>query len=246
MTILYEDSQILVCCKEAGLPVQSARVGVKDLVSILKNYIWERNGQRGEPYLGVIHRLDQPVEGILVFAKTPEAARELSAQVSDGRMKKIYHAVVREPAENFTEKYDAKEGTLKDHLLTDKKTNSARVVPEGSKGAKQARLDYRILDSIPAPARLSPQGYEADNPLALVEIRLHTGRHHQIRVQMAHAGMPLCGDRKYGHTGETGQLALCAVSLELLHPSTGKPMQFHCYPQGGYFGLFTENYYGRI
>ena len=139
MTILYEDSQILVCYKEAGLPVQSARVGVKDLVSIVKNYLWERNGQREEPYLGVIHRLDQPVEGVLVFAKTPKAARELSAQVSDGRMKKIYHAVVREPAE----KYNTKEGTLTDHLLTDKKTNSARVVPEGSKGAKQARLDYR-------------------------------------------------------------------------------------------------------
>ena len=82
--------------------------------------------------------------------------------------------------------------------------------------------------------------------LILVEIHLHTGRHHQIRVQMANAGMPLCGDRKYGYPGETGQLALCAVSLELLHPATGKPMQFHCTPQGGYFGLFEENYYGRI
>lgn len=242
MTILYEDSQILVCYKEAGLPVQSARVGVKDLVSIVKNYLWERNGQREEPYLGVIHRLDQPVEGVLVFAKTPKAARELSAQVSDGRMKKIYHAVVWEPAE----KYNTKEGTLADHLLTDKKTNSARVVPEGSKGAKQARLDYRILNNISVSPAPSLRGPEKNDSLILVEIHLHTGRHHQIRVQMANAGMPLCGDRKYGYPGETGQLALCAVSLELLHPATGKPMQFHCTPQGGYFELFEENYYGRI
>ena len=242
MTILYEDSQILVCYKEAGLPVQSARVGVKDLVSIVKNYLWERNGQREEPYLGVIHRLDQPVEGVLVFAKTPKAARELSAQVSDGRMKKIYHAVVWEPAE----KYNTKEGTLADHLLTDKKTNSARVVPEGSKGAKQARLDYRILNNISVSPAPSLRGPEKNDSLILVEIHLHTGRHHQIRVQMANAGMPLCGDRKYGYPGETGQLALCAVSLELLHPATGKPMQFHCTPQGGYFGLFEENVFSGI
>ena len=124
--------------------------------------------------------------------------------------------------------------------------DTGEVLPEGSKGAKQARLDYRILNNISVSPAPSLRGPEKNDSLILVEIHLHTGRHHQIRVQMANAGMPLCGDRKYGHPGETGQLALCAVSLELLHPATGKPMQFHCTPQGGYFELFEENYYGRI
>ena len=105
MEILYEDKQLMVCYKEAGLPVQSARMGVKDLESILKNYLWEKGQEKGkqrEPYLAVVHRLDQPVEGVLVFAKTPEAAKKLSAQLTDGRMKKTYLAVTHLPTHRIS------------------------------------------------------------------------------------------------------------------------------------------------
>lgn len=239
MEFLYEDSQIIVCYKESGLPVQSARVGTKDMVSILKNYLSEQaqnqEKQGGEePYLGVIHRLDQPVEGVLVFAKTPGAAKELSAQVADGRMKKIYHAVV-----HWAGKDQSVEGQLTDYLLKEGKSNSSRIVSENTKGAKKAELYYKLLKVL--------------EQTALAEIHLFTGRHHQIRVQMANAGMPLYGDRKYGivpefseisGTSETSgafvhaPLALCAVSLELFHPKTGKKMKFSCEPQGEYFRLF--------
>lgn len=223
MKIIYEDSQILVCYKEAGLPVQSGKIGTKDLVSILKNELWEKNGRKQEPYLGLIHRLDQPVEGILAFAKTPQAAKELSAQVADGRMKKIYRAVVRK-----TEPDISGEAHLMNYLLKENSTNSSHIVKEGTAGAKRAELDYKIQRTY----------FDGENVISLVEIHLLTGRHHQIRVQMAGAGMPLLGDRKYGgdDCGD-GSLALCAVSLKLIHPKTRKQMEFHCEPQGSYFHI---------
>ena len=223
MKILYEDPQIIVCYKESGLPVQSARIGTKDMVSLLKNYLWEQGGKKKEPYLGVVHRLDQPVEGVLVFARTPEAAKELSRQISDGNMRKMYRAVVRKTKEGIPE-----EGILTDFLLKDGKTNSSRVVSKGTAGAKKAILKYQILDC-PEEGKM------------LAGIELHTGRHHQIRVQMANAGMPLLGDRKYGSSKREeigGQLALCAVSLSFSHPKTGKKMEFSCKPQGTYFQIF--------
>lgn len=250
MKILYEDSQIIVCYKESGLPVQSARIGTKDLESILKNYLSCQNTQRElsekPSYLGVVHRLDQPVEGILVFAKNQQAAANLSAQTGDGRMKKIYHAVVQ-----LSEREIPEEGTLVNYLLKDGKSNTSRIVAENTKGAKRAELDYHILEpkivtqpvlpgKIPENADI-PMDEKEKLKIALVEVNLHTGRHHQIRVQMAGAGMPLLGDRKYGAENVFDQgkaLALCAVSLELVHPRTGKKMQFTCEPKGEYFQVF--------
>ncbi len=213
--IVYEDSDIIVCEKEAGVPVQSARIGTKDMVSILKNYRSTSENISGEPYIGVVHRLDQPVQGLLVFAKTKEAAASLSAQAAGDGMKKYYLAVVCGEAL-------CTEGELTDYLLKDGKTNSSRVVKEGTKDAKKAKLSYRILNR--------------KNNLALVEIRLFTGRHHQIRVQMANAGMPLYGDQKYGAgTAAPGILALCAYKLSFKHPGTGKTMEFSCRPKGSIF-----------
>lgn len=244
MKIIYEDSQIIVCYKESGLPVQSARIGTKDLESILKNYLSEQTGK--PPYLAVVHRLDQPVEGVLVFAKNQQAAASLSAQVNDGRMKKMYHAVVQLNGEHAS-----LEGTLTDYLLKDGKSNSSRIVTEHTKGAKKAVLDYRVLErkNITQSEQSDEIGRKMWTPLtegetadiARVEIHLHTGRHHQIRVQMSGAGMPLLGDRKYGQAAafdNGGHLALCAASLELVHPKTGKKMQFTCEPQGEYFKMF--------
>ena len=243
MEIIYEDEQILVCRKEAGLPVQSGRVQTMDLVSMLKNHLREKQRDGMEPYLGIVHRLDQPVEGLLVFAKTKKAAASLSAQVQDGRMEKSYLAAAVISGRNLPD-----EGVLENWLVRDTKTNRSRIVEKKEAGAKSARLEYRILQR----RRLT----EGAGETALVQIHLFTGRHHQIRVQMAGAGMPLVGDRKYGQPelqeygraeGKAGvtekkekiSLALCAWSLSFLHPSTGRQMEFQCEPEGEAFQPFT-------
>ena len=217
--ILYEDGQLLVCRKPAGVPVQSGKVGQKDMVSILRNY---RNGKEGDTYIGLVHRLDQPVQGVMVFAKTKMAAAELSRQITDGRMKKQYLAVT-------CGKPMKKQGALVDYLLKDGRTNTSSIVPEGTKGAKRAELRYRIIAETP--------GY------ALAEIELMTGRHHQIRVQMAGAGMPLAGDRKY-NLSDAGQSAkyvtLAAHRLSFEHPVLKKEICFEGKPEGAIFKKFES------
>ena len=174
--IIYEDEAIIVCRKEAGVAVQTARAGQADVVSLLKNY---RAKKKEEPYIGLIHRLDQPVEGVMVFAKTPQATAKLSAQVSSRSMEKEYLAVT-------TGVPEPQKGELRDWLLRDGKTNTSAVVARGTSQAKEAVLDYEVEQVL------------EDAQQALVHIWLHTGRHHQIRVQFAHAGYPLVGDTKYG------------------------------------------------
>lgn len=207
LVIVYEDNDIIVVNKPAGVPVQSSSLRTRDLVSMLKNYRKEKENLGGEPYVGVVHRLDQPVGGLLVFGKNQKAAGSLSAQVRDGRMKKVYHALV-------SEKPRDEEGMLMDYLLKDGRTNTSKVVKEDIKGAKKSQLSYKLL------------GSEGD--YYLMEIQLYTGRHHQIRVQMAHGGMPLMGDRKYNPRGEHqgNVLGLTAWELCFFHPTTGKQMKF--------------------
>ena len=217
--ILYEDGQLLGCRKPAGVPVQSGKVGQKDMVSILRNY---RNGKEGDTYIGLVHRLDQPVQGVMVFAKTKMAAAELSRQITDGRMKKQYLAVT-------CGKPMKKQGALVDYLLKDGRTNTSSIVPEGTKGAKRAELRYRIIAETP--------GY------ALAEIELLTGRHHQIRVQMAGAGMPLAGDRKYNlsDAGQTEKyVTLAAHRLSFEHPVLKKEICFEGKPEGAIFKKFES------
>ena len=217
--ILYEDGQLLVCRKPAGVPVQSGKVGQKDMVSILRNY---RNGKEGDTYIGLVHRLDQPVQGVMVFAKTKMAAAELSRQITDGRMKKQYLAVT-------CGKPMKKQGALVDYLLKDGRTNTSSIVPEGTKGAKRAELRYRIIAETP--------GY------ALAEIELLTGRHHQIRVQMAGAGLPLAGDRKYNlsDAGQTEKyVTLAAHRLSFEHPVLKKEICFEGKPEGAIFKKFES------
>ncbi len=215
--IVYEDAQLLICQKPPGLAVQSASLGKKDLESIIRNRLSDE-GKNANPYLGVIHRLDQPVQGLVAFAKEAKAAALLSEQARDGRMKKYYLAVTDGiPA--------AQEGTLVNWLQKDGRTNCSKVVPSSAKGAKKASLHYRVLA-------------EKDGR-ALLEIELHTGRHHQIRVQMAASGTPLAGDMKYNAAAEKGQgIGLCAHRLALYHPQNGKKMEFSCQPQGSVFAGF--------
>ena len=217
--ILYEDPHIIVCRKPAGIPTQTARIGTSDMESMLKNYL-------SGGYLAVIHRLDQPVEGLLVFAKTPGAAKELNRQLTAAGFGKYYRALVSGIP-------DPSEGILEDYLVN----NTSRVCTKNTPGATTARLHYR-----------TEKIYRDTSPVtALVEIHLDTGRHHQIRVQMAHLGCPLVGDRKYGavrscrtapgkdippaSTPSASQapespLRLCAYRLEFRHPVSGEEMTF--------------------
>ena len=208
--IIYEDKDILVCHKPAGIAVQNARVGSMDLESLLKNYVAQKVPGK-MPYLGIIHRLDQPVEGVLVFALNSRAAAELNRQMTSGKIKKIYLAVTEGEVK-------VQKATLEDWLKKDNRTNSSTVVAAGTAGAKKAVLSYELLET------REVQGQRRN----LLEICLDTGRHHQIRVQFAHAGHPLIGDRKYGTAACTSrQLMLCACRLEFTHPATGEKMVFH-------------------
>lgn len=208
LKIIYEDKDLLVCEKPVGLAVQNASFGKKDLESMVRTYLAESSG-RANPYLGIVHRLDQPVQGLLIFAKTQKAAADLSRQVQDGTMQKEYQAVV-------CKKLPQREGTLEHYLKKDMKKNISAAVQKTIPGAKRAVLDYKVLKE-------TEDGQ-------LVQIRLHTGRHHQIRVQMAAAGAPLYGDRKYNPQASEEGLALCAHHLTFRHPAEGRVMEFFCQP----------------
>lgn len=223
--ILYEDKNILVCHKPAGIAVQNARVGSMDLESLLKNYLAQKNPGK-MPYLGIINRLDQPVEGALVFALDPRSAAELNRQMTNGQIEKVYLAVTAAKATQ-------RSAMLEDWLKKENRTNSSAVVPVGTPGAKKAVLFYEVIE----------EDLETDDKIyTLLRVRLETGRHHQIRVQMAHAQMPLLGDRKYNPTEECGMpLALCSAELGFLHPATKKPMHFRVTPAGEGFQRFLAD-----
>lgn len=228
--ILYEDNDIIVCHKPAGIATQTARVGQADMASEITNYLKAaRPDSKKTIYVRVIHRLDQPVEGILVFAKNKTAATVLSRQAAGEQMEKEYLAVV-------CGKDMPQSGKLTDYLVKDGRTNTSRVVPSEVKDAKKAVLEYEVLEK-----KLPEEG--GSRCLALVRIRLHTGRHHQIRVQMANAGMPLLGDHKYADEAalalskrlELKEVALCASRLVFDHPGTGKRLSFQITPKGAAF-----------
>ena len=219
--ILYEDKDILVCHKPAGLAVQNARIGAMDLESMLKNYISTKNPGK-MPYLAVVHRLDQPVEGVLVFALNQKAAASLSSQMAGKDASKKYLAVTDRIPENT-------EGILEDYLKKEPKGNVSSVVSKGTKGAKKARLAYKVLETF-------QDQRTGTGKRVFMEIHLETGRHHQIRVQMSNAGMPLLGDRKYNPEDHSKfPLGLCAVSLSFRHPGNEKKMEFQITPEGETF-----------
>ena len=226
INILYEDEEILVAEKPVGMESQSARSFEPDMVSEIKKHINKVSPKSGEPYVGVIHRLDKPVGGIMVYAKTKNSAESLSKQVSGHRMEKIYYAVVcGKPVENS--------GTYVDYLWKDGKNNCSKIVEKGIKSAKLAELDFRVVDK----AQKDGEEY------FLMEIKLKTGRHHQIRVQMAGHGTPLWGDQKYNPDFQQKKIradvALFASSLSFVHPVTKKTMTYSVKPKGQMFDLFS-------
>lgn len=200
INILYEDNHLLVVEKPINVPCQGDSSKDADLLTMLKDYLKEKYDKPGNVYLGLVHRLDRPVGGVMVFAKTSKAASRLSRQVSNHEIKKTYYAVVEGKID--------KEGIFKDRLLKDSKTNMTIISPLG----KEAELSYELVS------------YK-DN-LSLVKIDLKTGRSHQIRVQFSSRGFPLYGDRRYNFNGEKGQIALFAYALEFRHPISKEIMRF--------------------
>ncbi|KZE37733.1 RNA pseudouridine synthase [Bhargavaea cecembensis] len=205
IAIIYEDNHLLVVEKPVNMPVQEDRTGDMDLLNALKEMIKDRDNKPGNVYLGLVHRLDRPVGGAIVFAKTSKAASRLSDILRRRDMDREYIAVVRgnPPKEN---------GRLEHHLLKDKKENKVSVVKPGVKEAKKAVLNYEVL------------GRKGD--LTLVSVRLETGRPHQIRVQLSAIGCPLYGDQKYGASvNRPGQqIALWSRSLSFTHPVKKEPV----------------------
>lgn len=248
--ILFEDTSILVIHKPAGIAVQSARIGQMDVESELRNYIAAgaaRNTKASgvNPYIGLVHRLDQPVEGLLVVAKTKDAAAKLNKQLAAGSLNKKYLAVVsvesnqEENSGNFTD-YMVKDGqvarivTSSAHMTEACKpvVKSTAIKKEKSQDIKEAHLHYTLL--------------QKSDTLALADIEIETGRFHQIRCQMAHHGMPLLGDAKYGSSTSAAQsqslgvrnVALCANRIAFKHPTTGKFMEFEVQPANPAFSKF--------
>lgn len=240
ISILYEDSDVIVVEKPAGVESQSARGFEPDMVSRIRAHIHKLSpncspkSTNNPPYVGVIHRLDKPVRGVMVYAKNQKAAANLSAQIQAGTMGKIYAAVVcGKPVDNH--------GAYVDYLLKNLENNRSEIVDNSVDGAKRAELFYRVLSTEKAGK------WMAENPemeLSLLDIELVTGRYHQIRVQMAGHGTPLFGDNRYGNCRSGGKggprrpLALCARQLTFVHPATGKEMTYEIKPSGGAFGLF--------
>ncbi len=219
MHILYEDNHLLVVEKPVNVPVQADMSGDQDLLTQLKAYIKEKYRKPGDVYLGLVHRLDRPVGGVMVFARTSKAAARLTDQFQNHTAKKRYAAVVTGTP--------LPEATLTDWLIKDERTFSSAAVPEGTPGAKLAKLSYALL------------GVDEASGTSLLDVSLFTGRPHQIRVQLSHAGLPICGDQRYNPAAAPGeQIALWAYALTIQHPTLGEAMTFTLLPRGAAFARF--------
>ncbi len=215
INIIYEDNHLLVVEKPINVPVQADKSGDEDLLSMLKKYLKEKYNKPGDVYLGLVHRLDRPVGGVMVFAKTSKAASRLSKQIQKHEFKKIYMAV--------TQGKVSENGVFKDKLKKDEKTNITMVSEDG----KEAELSYNLVGFL--------------NNLSLVRISLKTGRSHQIRVQFASRKIPLYGDQKYNPNAVKDQIALFASKIEFKHPITKEVMSFELpLPERYPFTLFKS------
>ncbi len=211
LNVVYEDNHIIVVIKPQNIPTQEDDSKDKDLLTMVKEYIKIKENKPGNVYVGLVHRLDRPTGGLMVFAKTSKAASRLTQEMHTGDFKKRYLTVV-------VGKPRDKRAKLVNYLMKNARTNTVQVVPELTTNAKRAELEYQVLDE--------------KEKVSLVEVQLLTGRSHQIRVQMKHIGCPVYGDVKYGgdSLAKGHNLALWAYELKFIHPTTKENMTFKCYP----------------
>lgn len=229
LTILYEDNHILVAIKPQNIPSQADQSKDVDMLSLVKQYIKEKYNKEGNVYVGLVHRLDRPTGGIMLFAKTSKAASRLSDEFKNNKISKTYYAVTSSIPKD-------KQGVLEHYLKKDEKNNIVKVVPRGESGAKEAKLYYKVL--------------QTNENNALLEVKLLTGRSHQIRVQFSAIGCSLVGDNKYGKVVNqtSNNLALWAGRLEFIHPVTKEKMVFACPPmldKKPWSNFFMEKYFLR-
>lgn len=212
LNVLYEDNHIIVVEKKVNIPSQADKTGDIDMLTIIKEYLRNKYNKPGNVYVGLVHRLDRPVGGVMVFAKTSKAASRLSEEVRAKQFEKKYLVIANG-------KFSQNNGTFEDYLLKNQAKNISKVVKEGTKNSKLAILDYEVIK------------YDSELNLSVAKINLHTGRHHQIRVQLSSRNHSIYGDQKYGGRGHGKQICLWAYSLKILHPITKQEMTFELYPE---------------
>ena len=212
LNVIYEDNHIIVVEKPVNIPSQGDKTGDKDMLSIIKDYLKKKYNKPGEVYLGLVHRLDRPTGGIMVFAKTSKAASRLSEQIRNNEFHKSYLCIA-------DGKMEKSKDTFEDYLYKNERTNTSRIAKSNEKNAKKAILDYEVLK------------YNKEIDLSVVKVNLQTGRHHQIRVQLANSGHSIFGDNKYGTRGKGKQIALWAYQLTIEHPITKEKLQFVDLPE---------------
>lgn len=207
INVLYEDNHVLCVVKPANLPVQADNTKDEDLLTLVKQYLKEKYNKPGNVYLGLVHRLDRPVGGAMILAKTSKAASRLSESIRVRAIDKVYYAILDGVPKKQSD-------TLVDYLTKDTKTNMVSVT--NAKVGKKSILHYQVLAT--------------KNGHTLVEIHLETGRPHQIRVQFASRNLPLVGDQRYNKNAKKVQIALWAVSLTFPHPTTKDKITIHSDP----------------
>ena len=212
LKVLYETNHVIVIEKPVNVPSQADKTGDVDCLSLIKDYLKEKYQKPGNVYVGLVHRLDRPVGGVMVFAKTSKAASRLSEAVRERELIKEYLLVA-------DGKFEEQKGIMEDYLKKDERTNLSKVVKEDTKDAKYAKLEYEVLS------------YREDNDISLVKVKLDTGRHHQIRVQFASRGHSLYGDQKYGTRGKGKQIALYAFRLTFPDPITKEMVTITALPE---------------
>ena len=218
LNIIYEDNHIIVVIKPQNIPTMEDSSKDLDMLSIIKKYIKEKYSKPGNVYVGLVHRLDRPTGGVMVFAKTSKAAARLCEQIQNGTLKKQYLTVLKGQLPLKTKK-------IVNYLKKDEENNVVKIVPMSEEGAKKAELVFEVLGT----------DFSEKTPLTLAKIDLLTGRSHQIRVQMAGLKAPVFGDKKYGkENAENLNLALWAFKLEFIHPTTKQKMNFKVLPEDKY------------
>ncbi|MCK4922796.1 MAG: RluA family pseudouridine synthase [Bacteroidales bacterium] len=220
LKILYEDNHLIVVNKAISDIVQGDKTGDESLDKKIKSFIKLREKKPGNVYLGIPHRLDRPVSGAIVYTKTSKALERVNEIFREGTVEKIYHAIVKE-------KPNPDSGKLENYLRKNEKQNKSYITAENAKGAKLAKLEYKLIAT-------------SDN-YNLLEIKLLTGKHHQIRVQLSNIGCPIKGDLKYGfpRSNKNGGISLHARSISFTHPIKKEALKIEApYPEGDIFGVF--------